>query len=87
MPRTWGYILIVVAIVVGAGALLLPLPETVEVSPIEPSRGRSAVRQPASPSAPTRERAKPARKPKPEPAPVPLQDTTNARQLLQPAPR
>lgn len=87
MPRTWGYIFIVVAIVIGAGALLLPVPETVEVTPVEPTRGRPAVRQPAVPSAPARERGKPARKPKPDPAPVPLQDTTNARQLLQPVPR
>jgi hypothetical protein len=89
MPRTWGYIVIIAAIVVGAAALLLPVPDTIEVERVEPPKAeparppvpvpapRARVKQPAPP---------PARTPDAAPKPVPMQDTTKTRQLIAPKP-
>ena len=55
MPRTWGYIIVVLAAFVGAGALLLPVPEEIEVEKVEtpPSASppKSARPTPSSPAA------------------------------------
>jgi hypothetical protein len=94
MPRTWGYIIIVAAIVVGAAALLLPVPESVEVQPVEAPKPEPAAHAP-TPAAPPRAAHKAQPTPPPErnpPAavtglrPVPMQDTTKTRQLVQPKP-
>ena len=93
MPRTWGYIIIVAAIAVGAAALLLPMPETVEVQPVEAPKAEPATHAPTPAAAPPRTRTKqsappPAEKPQPQVSspihPVPMQDTTKTRQLVQP---
>jgi hypothetical protein len=96
MPRTWGYIIIVAALVVGAAALLLPLPENVELAPVEQPKTETPVTPAATPAprAPVaRARGQkagptppPAVAPAPKPAtpPVPMQDTTKTRQLIQP---
>jgi len=89
LPRTWGYILIAVAAVIGAGALLLPVPETIEVERYEPAP-TPGIRQPATPPTPSRARQKAQQEPearKPPPRPVPMQDTTKTRQLIQPKPK
>lgn len=90
MPRTWGYIIIVLATVIGFGALLLPLPETVEIAKIEAPRAASPVtRRSGSKPAQARRQAKskPAPKPAvkpPTPKRFPMQDTTKTRQLVDP---
>ena len=85
MPRTWGYIVIVLAVLVGMGSLLLPVPETVEVAKFE---APPPVASPKSPPAPKdREARRPKPPPKPEPAPpkpFPMQDTTKTRQMIPP---
>jgi hypothetical protein len=92
MPRTWGYIIIVAAIMVGAAALLLPVPETVEVAPVEkPKSEPPPVRAPTAASSPRTRTRTPPPPPAAEPAkppvrPVPMQDTTKTRQLIQPKP-
>jgi len=92
MPRTWGYIIIVAALVVGAAALLIPVPETVELVPSEQPK-TEAPPQPAPRAPAARSRGQktepappPAAAPAPKPAapPVPMQDTTKTRQLIQP---
>jgi hypothetical protein len=94
MPRTWGYIIIVAALVVGAAALMLPLPESVDLAPVEqPRTDAPAAPTPAPRSPATRARGQktepapsPAVAPVPKPSapPVPMQDTTKTRQLIQP---
>ena len=93
MPRTWGYIIIVAAIAVGAGSVLLPMPETIEVTPVEAPQ--EAAPRPAV-SAPPRVRTRPQEPPaaaqaptrtaKPAVKPVPMQDTTKTRQMITPKP-
>jgi len=90
MPRTWGYIIIVAALVVGGVALLVPVPENVELTPVE--RPKTEITPPVpAPRAPARARGQkpepaPAASPTPKPStpPVPMQDTTKTRQLIQP---
>ena len=88
MPRTWGYIFIAIAALIGVGSLLLPVPENIEVAQFEPvvkGKGR-----PAPPPQPPRTRQKPAAKPAPAKAATkafPMQDTTKGRQAVQPKPR
>jgi hypothetical protein len=92
MPRTWGYIIIVAAVVIGAASLLLPVPETVEVAPVEkpksePPAVRAPTAGPATPRARTRQASPPPTQPSKQPVrPVPMQDTTKTRQLIQPKP-
>ena len=91
MPRTWGYVFIAVAALIGVGALLLPVPETVDVPKIEPVAPEAA-RPPPAPTPPRAMRTPKAQLPKaPPPAPpavktFPMQDTTKARQLIAPKP-
>jgi hypothetical protein len=88
VPRTWGYIFIAIAALIGAGSLLLPVPESIEIEQVEPvvkGKGR-----PAPPPQPPRARQKPAAKPappKPATKAFPMQDTTKGRQAVQPKPR
>jgi hypothetical protein len=90
MPRTWGYVIIAAAIVIGTAALLLPVPESVEIEQPAvpkagtPSRpllppGAGAPRARMKPSVPA-----PGHATKPPVRPVPMQDTTKTRQLIQP---
>lgn len=86
MPRTWGYIFVAIAALIGAGALLLPVPETIEVAKVE------EVEKPRTRPQPTPARTRPQRaaKPpaaKPPPKPMPRQDTTKSRQTIQPKPK
>jgi hypothetical protein len=79
-------------VVVGAAALLLPVPETIEVAPVEKPKQEAPPRPPAAPTPRPRARqasppaAAPAEEPKPPVRPVPMQDTTKTRQLIQPKP-
>ncbi len=88
MPRTWGYIIIVVAAAIGFGALLLPMPETVEVAKIEAPRAASPVaRRSGQKQSQARRQPKPAPKPvvkPPTPKRFPMQDTTKTRRLVDP---
>ncbi len=86
MPRTWGYVFIAIAALIGVGALMLPLPETIEVATQEPvEQGRPRPPQPARPRPkPPSAKGKAA---KPPVKAFPMQDTTKSRQLLQPKPR
>lgn len=89
MPRTWGYIIIVAAVVIGASSLLMPVPETVEVAPVEPPKVEAPPRPAAVPQQRPRQKqqaAPPARETKPPARTVPMQDTTKTRQLIQPKP-
>jgi len=94
MPRTWGYIIIVAALVVGGLALLLPVPESVEVTPAEAPKTSAPAVAPA-PRPPAARARGPKTEPGAAPAPavpvpkaatpaVPMQDTTKTRQLVQP---
>ena len=93
MPRAWGYIFVLVAVVAAVGALLYPLPETYEqpapaVLEVKPA-ARSARRasQKADSSArpkrvvPPPKVARPALPPK-----LPSRDTTKARIMVPPRP-
>jgi hypothetical protein len=89
MPRTWGYIIIAAAALIGVGALVIPLPEGVDIEPI----AVPAVKKPAksSPSPTPRNAARPKAAPKkPTPPPtkeIPRSDTTKARTLIKPPPK
>ena len=93
MPRRFGYIIVALATVLGAGALLLPLPEQVELQQQEEAPAAKAPRPPTTPAVPSRQSKKPvAAAPPPEakasaaaPPPFPMQDTTKTRTLVQPA--
>jgi hypothetical protein len=89
MPRTWGYIIIVAAVIIGASSLLMPVPETVEIAPVAPPKTEPPPRPAAAPT-PQRARQKqvapPVRETKPPARTVPMQDTTKTRQLIQPKP-
>lgn len=94
MPRTLGTIIVALAAVVGAGALLLPVPEQIEVQTEEAAPAPKGPRTPAAASRPARKEANaPAAVPpapaKPAPAaaprpPFPMQDTTKTRTMVQP---
>jgi hypothetical protein len=71
------------AVLVGMGSLLLPVPETVEVAkfeappPVAPPKPQPAPKD--------REARRPKPPPKPEPPkPFPMQDTTKTRQMIPP---
>jgi hypothetical protein len=90
VPRAWGYIVIVAAVLIGVGALLLPLPESVEFTQPEPQRATG----PEIPSVPKPSRRQPRPSGETKPAPpkppakaIPLQDTTKSRLLVQPRPK
>ena len=83
MPRTWGYMVILLAVLVGAGSLLLPVPDSIEVAKFEPPPA------PAAPKAPSPKDRQVRRQPKstPKRPPVvpksfPMQDTTKTRTLI-----
>ena len=91
MSRAWGYIVVFVAIAVGAGSLLLPMPET--VSPPVPAPKKTTATPPRKAPPGAVARAKPGASPKAsksvKPAPVlpktfPMDDTTRSRQLVKP---
>ena len=95
MPRTLGYIIVALAAFVGAGALVLPVPEQIEVKTEEPAASPKAPRAPtAAPSpraADRKDRSPSARSPAapsqqaPAPlAPFPMQDTTKTRTMVEP---
>jgi len=87
VPRTWGYIIIGVAALVGIGALLLPMPERVEIEPPlapEVKRPPKTIVQPQPKPAQRQKHEKPA-PPPPKPKTFPRDDTTKTRTLMQPA--
>ena len=89
MPRTWGYILLVVAVLIGVGALVLPVPEPIEIAKVE-QPDASPARRPPTPQA--RQRKQPAAEPQkpktpPKPKSFPMQDTTKQRLTNPPKPR
>jgi hypothetical protein len=93
VPRTWGYVFIAVAALIGVGALLLPVPETVDVPKMEEPAPETPRAVPATPTPRAARTPKPPPAPKPAtpPAPpavktFPMQDTTKARQLIAPKP-
>ena len=76
---------ILLAVLVGAGSLLLPVPDTVEVAKFEPPPA------PAAPKAPPPKDRQSRRQPKPDPKtapvvpkPFPMQDTTKTRTMIPP---
>jgi hypothetical protein len=86
VPRTWGYIIIGVAAMVAVGALLLPLPESIDIEP----PAAPAVKKPPKPVPPPPPPSKPTHKQKAKPAPAPPKtfprdDTTKTRTLMQPS--
>lgn len=93
MPRVWGYIFVLAAVVAALGALLYPLPETYEQQAPAVLEGKPAAKparralQKAVPSA----RSKPA-VPAPKagrsalPPKLPSRDTTKARIMVPPRP-
>ncbi len=89
MPRAWGYIVVLVAVLVGAAALLLPTPERVEfVEEQEKKVAKPPERRPPKPrAAPKAAAPKPAKPKPPAPKPkFPFADTTNAPKVLPPKP-
>jgi len=86
VPRTWGYIIVLIAALVGVGSLMLPVPESIEVAKIEQPEEARERPVPARPQ----QRAKPAppkaakKAPPAPPKPFPMQDTTKARQMVTP---
>lgn len=92
MPRRFGYIIVALATVLGAGALLLPIPEQVEVQQQEAAPAAKTPRPPTTPAVPSRQGKKPAasapapaaKAPAAAPPPFPMQDTTKTRTLVQP---
>jgi hypothetical protein len=99
VPRTWGYIIVVLAAFVGAGALLLPVPEEIEVERVEtPPAAPPKPARPTPPSPAASRTKKPAVAPPPAPPPAtkpdaapatrpfPMQDTTKTRTMVQPKP-
>jgi len=97
VPRRFGYIIVAVAAVLGAGALLLPLPEQIEVKQEEAAPATRTPRPPTPPAVPSRPARKPGAAPPPSPPPAakappaappfPMQDTTKTRTLVQPTPK
>jgi hypothetical protein len=92
VPRRFGYIIVALATVLGAGALLLPLPEQVEVQQQEVAPAAKTPRPPTTPAVPSRQTKKPVastaapaeKAPAAVPPPFPMQDTTKTRTLVQP---
>ncbi len=93
MPRAWGYIFVLVAMVAAVGALLYPLPETYEqLAPaaleVKPAAkpDRRAPRK-ADPSARPRRVVPPPKTARPAlPPKLPSRDTTKARIMVPPRP-
>jgi hypothetical protein len=94
VPRRFGYIIVALAAVLGAGTLLLPLPEQVEVQREEAAPAAKSPRPPTTPAVPSRPAKKATAPPPPPPAakapaaappPFPMQDTTKTRTLVQPS--
>jgi len=89
VPRAWGYIVIVAAVLIGVGALMLPLPESVEFTQPEPQQAAApeipSVPKPSRRQGRSSAQTKPA-PPKPPAKSIPLQDTTKSRVLVQPTP-
>jgi len=50
MRRSWAYVVMIVATLIGGSVLLLPLPPTVQIEEVAPSAGKSAA--PARPESP-----------------------------------
>ena len=88
MPRTWGYIIIAAAALVGVGALVLPIPEGVVIKPIVAPPAKKAPPPTPAPTPRNANRGKQAPKPKPPPPPpakvIPRQDTTKSRTVVDP---
>jgi hypothetical protein len=92
MPRTWGYILLVIAVLIGVGALVLPVPESIEITQDEAPDDTPARRPPTPQARPRKQAAAPAAEPKveapkPKPESFPMQDTTKQRLTNPPEPR
>jgi hypothetical protein len=82
MPRTWGYILLVIAVLIGVGALVLPVPESIEIAKVEEPDDTPARRPPTPKARPRKQAAPQPAKPKagaPKPKSFPMQDTTKQR--------
>jgi hypothetical protein len=74
---------ILLAVLVGAGSLLLPVPDTVEVAKFEPPPAPVAPKAPPSKDRQARRKLKPDPKPAPVvPKPFPMQDTTKTRTMI-----
>ena len=100
MPRTWGYIIVVLAALAGVGSLMLAPPEEIVVDKPEPAPPAAPpkVSRPAPQTPPANRPAKkvapeqpaaapPTAKPEPgaqPPRPFPMQDTTKTRTMVQP---
>ena len=91
MPRTWGYILLVVAGLIGVGALVLPVPEPIEIAKVEAPEATPTRRPPTPQARPRKQPPAETAKPKPEREPkaksFPMQDTTKQRLTNPPKPR
>jgi len=91
MPRTWGYILLVISILIGVGALVLPVPESIELAEVEEPDDTPARRPPTPQARPRKQAAPTPTKPKAatpaEPKSFPKQDTTKQRLTNPPKPR
>ena len=93
MPRAWGYIFVLVAVVAAVGALLYPLPETYE----QPAPAALEVKPAARPARRASQKADSSARPKrvvppPKvarpalPPKLPTRDTTKARIMVPPRP-
>ena len=89
MPRTWGYIILIIATAIGVGALVLPMPETVVVAKLEEPAKEEPVRRPPPAQGRTRPKATPPKPEPPKPAAktFPKQNTTSSRQTVKPKPK
>jgi len=85
VPRTWGYLAVAAAIVIGCLALLLPVPETVDIAPMPQPAHKQSVK-PAAPKPATRPKVKrPSHGQTQKPPPrFPMKDTTKTRLLVKP---
>ena len=82
--------LLVIAVLIGVGALVLPVPEPIEVAEDEVPDDTPARRPPTPQARPRKQAAPPAAKPKaakPKPKSFPIQDTTKQRLTNPPKPR
>ncbi len=88
MPRTWGYIIIAAAALIGVGALVMPIPEGVEIEPMAVPTAKKVEKPVPAPAPQPRNAARPKPTPKPPVPPpakvIPRDDTTKARTVIQP---
>jgi len=93
MPRAWGYIFVLIAVLAAVGALLYPLPETYEQPVPEAPQVEPAVKpvkrssQKAGQAArPKRATQSPKATPPVLPPKLPSRDTTKSRIMIPPRP-